>query len=83
MLARRRVFVVGGSITKFIGAKHPDFIHNKHADFGLKQNPNLESYIHSAVNDTLIATNVPASVVDKAWIGNFAGELFSKQVCVT
>ena len=80
MLGRRRVFVVGGSITKFIGAKHPDFIFKKHPDFGKKENPDLEAYIYAAVNDTLSVTGVPASLIDKAWIGNFAGELFSKQV---
>lgn len=80
MLERRRVFVAGGSITKFIGAKHPDFISKKHPEFGKKENPDLESYIFSAVNDTLSATGIHAALVDKAWIGNFAGELFSKQV---
>ena len=79
----RRVFVAGGSITKFIGAKHPDFIYKKHPDFGKKENPDLEQYIHWAVNDTLVATGVPGSIVDKAWIGNFAGELFCKQVRVS
>lgn len=33
---RRRVFVVGGEITKFIGKGHPDFIHTKHPEFGKK-----------------------------------------------
>lgn len=76
----RRVFVVGGHITKFIGARHPDFIHKKHPDFGKKENPDLEYYVDASVNKTLEATGVQAEVIDKAWIGNFAGELFSKQV---
>lgn len=75
----RRVFVVGGHITKFIGARHPDFIHKKHPDFGKKENPDLEYYVDASVNKTLEATGVQAEVIDKAWIGNFAGELFSKQ----
>mmetsp|Transcript_11196 Transcript_11196/g.12835 ORF Transcript_11196/g.12835 Transcript_11196/m.12835 type:complete len:423 (+) Transcript_11196:65-1333(+) len=76
---RRKVYVVGGHITKFIGAKHPDFIWKKHPEFGKKENPILEDYIYEAVNETLKATDTPAELVDKAWIGNFAGELFSSQ----
>jgi hypothetical protein len=77
----RRVFVVGGNITKFIGARHPEFIHKKHPDFGKKENPDLEWYIERAVNGTFEATGVSAEQIQKAWIGNFAGELFSSQVC--
>lgn len=76
---RRRAFVVGGYITPFIGNKHPDFISKKHPDFGKRENPALEDYIHEAVTGTLANTGTPASAVDKAWIGNFAGELFSSQ----
>ena len=70
----------GGHITKFIGSRHPDFIWKKHPDFGTKENPVLEDYIHEAVNGCLKKTGVPAKAVQKAWIGNFAGELFSSQV---
>jgi acetyl-CoA acyltransferase len=76
---RRRTFVVGGHITKFIGARHPDFVHKRHPDFGKRENPDLEWYISEAVNGALDKTGTPADVVDKAWIGNFAGELFSSQ----
>lgn len=71
---------IGGNITKFIGARHPDFIHKKHPDFGKKENPDLEWYVERAVNGTLEATGVNAEHIEKAWIGNFAGELFSSQV---
>jgi hypothetical protein len=71
---------IGGGITRFIGARHPDFIHKKHPDFGKKENPDLEWYVERAVNGTLEATGVSAELVEKAWIGNFAGELFSSQV---
>lgn len=74
-----QVYVLGGHVTKFIGAKHPDFIWKKHLDFGVKENPDLEHYIHEAVNGALTATGTPASAVDKLWIGNFCGELFSNQ----
>ena len=75
----RKAYVVGGHISKFIGARHPDFIWKKHPEFGQKENPTLEDYIHEAVNECLDKTGVPAKAVQKAWIGNFAGELFSSQ----
>ena len=75
----RRVFVVGGHTTTFIGKKHPDFIWKRHPDFGTRENPTLEDYISEAVNGALDATGTPAEAVDKAWIGNFGGELFSNQ----
>ena len=75
----RRAFVVGGHITPFIGKKHPDFIWKRHPDFGTRTNPTLEDTITAAVNGALDATGTPAELVDKAWIGNFVGELFSNQ----
>jgi acetyl-CoA acyltransferase len=75
----RRVFVVGGSITPFIGKGHPDFIWKKHADFGKKENPTLEETITSSVLGCLESTKVSAKAVDSIAIGNFVGELFSNQ----
>lgn len=75
----RRVFVVGGHITEFIGKKHPNFIWKRHPDFGVRSNPTLEETISAAVNGALEATSTPAELVEKAWIGNFVGELFSNQ----
>jgi acetyl-CoA acyltransferase len=75
----RRVFVLGGHISKFIGKGNPDFIDKKHADFGKRENPTLEHYIHDAVNQTLKNTGVDASLVQKAIIGNFASDLFNNQ----
>jgi acetyl-CoA acyltransferase len=75
----RRAFVLGGHITSFIGKKHPDFIWKRHPDFGTRTNPTLEDYIHQAVQGALTATGTRAGLVDKAWIGNFVGELFSNQ----
>ena len=31
------------------------------------------------MNDALTSTNVTSNLIDKAYIGNFAGELFSSQ----
>lgn len=75
----RRVFVLGGHITPFIGKKHPDFIWQRHPDFGKRENPTLEDTITAAVRGALEATGTPAEAVDKAWIGNFVGELFNQQ----
>lgn len=79
MALNRRAFILGGHVTPFIGKRHPDFIWKKHPDFGTRDNPTLEDYITTAVNGALEATGTPAAAVDKAWIGNFCGELFSNQ----
>ena len=79
MSLNRRVYVLGGHITPFIGKHHPDFIWKRHPEFGVRENPTLEDYITTAVNGALDATGVPASAIQKAWIGNFVGELFSNQ----
>jgi len=75
----KRVFIAGGHITRFLGAKHPDFVWKKHPDFGKRENPDLEFYIHEAINGALKSTHTPASAVEKVWIGNFCGELFNNQ----
>ncbi|MBX2803851.1 MAG: hypothetical protein KTR31_39610 [Myxococcales bacterium] len=79
MSLARRTFVIGGHITPFIGKKHPDFIWKGHPDYGTVTNPTLEDYIQRAVDGALSATGVPASAIEKAWVGNFVGELFSNQ----
>ena len=43
------------------------------------QNPTLEAYIDQAVNGALHATGTDPELVDRAWIGNFVGELFANQ----
>jgi acetyl-CoA acyltransferase len=75
----RRVFVLGGHTTPFIGKKHPDFIWKGHPDFGRRDNPTLEDTITTSVRGALDATGVQAEQIQKAWIGNFVGELFSNQ----
>jgi acetyl-CoA acyltransferase len=79
MTLHRRAFVLGGHITPFIGKKHPDFVWERHPDHGKRTNPVLEDYITTAVLGALDATGTPAELVDRAWIGNFVGELFSSQ----
>jgi len=75
----RRVFVVGGAVTPFIGKKHPDFVWKGHPDFGKRDNPTLEEHLGAAVRGCLAQCGADAAVVDKGYVGNFAGELFSSQ----
>ncbi len=79
MQNERRAYVLGGHITPFIGKNHPDFIWKGHADFGSRTNPTLEDTITAAVRGALQATGVQAADIDRAWIGNFVGELFNNQ----
>lgn len=76
---RTRTFIVGGSITPFIGKGHPDWVHKKHPDFGKRENPGIEHYIKASVQGALKNTGVPAKAIQKAWIGNFLGSLFVQQ----
>ena len=79
MKPQKRIFVVGGHLTPFIGKMHPDFIWKKHPDFGKKENPGLEEYITTAIKGALEATGVDAADIDRGFIGNFAGQLFNNQ----
>ena len=75
----RRVYIVGGYITNFIGKGNPLFIDKKHPDFGKKENPSLEWYIHESVNKALESTGVAPEHLQRAIIGNFASDLFNNQ----
>lgn len=75
----RRVFVVGGALTPFIGKHSPDFIWKGHPEFGKRDNPSLDQYLGKVVRDALEATGVDPAQVEKGYLGNFAGELFSSQ----
>lgn len=79
MKPTRRVYLIGGAHSGFIGKFHPDFIWKGHPDFGKRTNPTLEDHIRTAVIGALEKTGVPAAAIQKGFIGNFAGELFSKQ----
>jgi acetyl-CoA acyltransferase len=79
MALARRAYVVGGHTTPFIGKHNPDFIWKGHPDFGKRENPTIEELIGTSVRAALDATGTAARDVQKAWIGNFVGELFSNQ----
>ncbi|ESL10382.1 3-ketoacyl-CoA thiolase [Trypanosoma rangeli SC58] len=83
VLAARRVFIVGGHITPFVGKGSPLFIDKKHPDFGKKANKTLEEFLADSINGALEKTGLSndgrAALVDKLVVGNFLGELFSSQ----
>ncbi|RME81986.1 MAG: thiolase domain-containing protein [Planctomycetota bacterium] len=75
----RKVYILGGENTTFIGKFHPDFIWKGHPDFGKRQNPSLEEHLMKAVELALKAVGVSPEMVEKGFVGNFAGELFVNQ----
>ena len=75
----RKVFLAGGAHSDYIGKFHPDFIWKKHPDFGTKENPDTLWYTQEVARQALEATGAQAADVDKAYVGNFAGELFDNQ----
>ena len=79
MKFRRRIFVVGGAHTTYIGKHHPDFIWKKHPDFGERENPTLEEFLGEAVQKAFENTGVSPDAIEKGYVGNFAGELFVNQ----
>lgn len=79
MKPNRKVYLVGGDLTTFIGKNHPDFIWKKHPDFGTRENPTLEELTTAAIQGALEKTGVSAEAIQRGYVGNFAGELFSNQ----
>lgn len=79
MKPNRRVFILGGAHTPFIGKHHPDFIWKRHPDFGVRENPTLDEHLKAAIEAALEDAGVEAAQIQKGHVGNFAGELFSNQ----
>ncbi len=75
----RRVFIIGGAHTPYIGKGHPDFIWKNHPEFGKRENPSLEDLLAKAVVDAFAATGADPEQIERGYVGNFVGELFSKQ----
>ena len=71
MSAERRVFIVGGHITNFVGKGSPNY--NREAPLGIRD------YINEAVRGALSESSVTGEAVDRIYVGNFAGELFNSQ----
>ena len=79
MKPARRVFIVGGDHTPFIGKYHPDFIWKGHPDFGRRNNPTIDEHLSRAVLSALEKSSVKPSAIQKGFVGNFTGEIFARQ----
>lgn len=79
MKPQKKVYLVGGDLTTFIGKNHPDFIWKRHKDFGTLKNPTLEELTTQAILGALKNTGVAPEQIQRGYVGNFAGELFSQQ----
>jgi acetyl-CoA acyltransferase len=76
----RRIFVAGGAHSAFLGKGHPDFIWKRHPDFGKRENPDLMGHLGLALEGLKTAVGIEDfAEVDRAYIGNFLGELFISQ----
>lgn len=70
MASPRRVYLVGGHITAFVGKGSPSF---KKGEKGLKE------YFGESIQGALRNTGTNAEAIDRIYVGNFAGELFNCQ----
>lgn len=75
----RPVYIAAQAITPFIGKGHPDFIVKGHPDFGTRENPTLEDHLVQVVQQLLRENQIDPSLIQRGYVGNFAGELFSSQ----
>lgn len=76
----RRVFIVDGHISNFIGKFHPDFIWKGHPAFGQRENPTIEEHLTGAIRKALKASGATGDDIQKGYVGNFAGGLFVNQL---
>ena len=75
----RPVYIAAQAITPFIGKGNPNFIDKNHPDFGQRENPSLEDQTVAVVRKLLQDYDIDPSLIQRGYIGNFAGELFSNQ----
>jgi len=75
----RSVYIAAQAVTPFIGKGHPDFILKGHPDFGQRDNPTLEDHMVNVVRQLLADNSIDPSLIQRGYVGNFAGELFSNQ----
>ncbi len=75
----RPIYIAAQAVTPFIGKGHPDFILKGHPDFGKRENPTLEDHLVCVVRQLLAEYQIDPSLIQRGYVGNFAGELFSSQ----
>ena len=74
----RPVYIAAQAVTPFIGKGHPDFILKGHPDFGKRENPTLEDHLVGVVRQVLAEYQIDPRLIQRGYVGNFAGELFSQ-----
>jgi acetyl-CoA acyltransferase len=79
MRPNRPVYVAAQAITPFIGKGNPAFIAKGHPDFGKRDNPSLEDHLTAAIQKLMDEYTIDPKLVQRGYVGNFAGELFSSQ----
>ncbi|MCP4871246.1 MAG: hypothetical protein GY898_21260 [Proteobacteria bacterium] len=79
MKPNRRVFILGGAHTTYMGRGRPEFVHRRHPDYGTRTNPGLEDHLGEAVHGALTATGVDAGEIDRGVVSNFLAECFCRQ----
>lgn len=75
----RPVYIAAQAITPFIGRGSPHFIGSGHEDFGIRENPTLEGHIAAVIQKMIADNNIDPALIERGYIGNFAGGLFSSQ----
>jgi acetyl-CoA acyltransferase len=75
----RRVFVVGGAHTTYLGKARPEFVSFKRGRETGERNPTLEEHLGGAVRAAFAETGVDPAAVDKGYVSNFLGECFVRQ----
>ena len=83
----RRIFVLGGYTSNFIGKGSKFYIDKKHPLFGKETNPTCKQYIKKTITETLKMNGIdPTSLspkekiqIDNAYVSNFIGELTENQ----
>jgi acetyl-CoA acyltransferase len=78
MKPHRRVFVVGGAHTAYLGKARPEFVPPKEAT-AERRNPTLEEHLRASVLAAFEATGADPAAVDKGYVSNFLGECFVRQ----
>lgn len=79
MRPARPVYIAAQAITPFIGKGNPNFIERGHEEFGVRENPTLEGHIVAIVRKLIDDHNIDPTVIQRGYIGNFAGDLFCNQ----
>lgn len=79
MKPARPVYIAAQAITPFIGKGNPNFITSRHPDHGKRNNPTLEEHMTGVVQKLIKDHDIDPALVQRGFVGNFAGGLFSNQ----